>query len=128
MLDVLFALDRRGWIVVALEVHELLQAVSFREARYGTFAMLWTVTALGGADARGLELVAILLASLVAAMALSAIIALFLERVAYRPLIKRNAPRLIALISAIGASFVLDRLVQGDPARYQKLGQADVEP
>ena len=34
-------------------------------------------------------------------------IALLLERVAYRPLIKRGAPRLIALISAIGASFVL---------------------
>jgi branched-chain amino acid transport system permease protein len=47
----------------------------------------------------------------VAAMAMSAVIALVLERVAYRPLIKRNAPRLIALISAIGASFVLAELM-----------------
>jgi branched-chain amino acid transport system permease protein len=67
--------------------------------------------ALGGADANGAELIAILLASLVAAMVMSAVIALVLERVAYRPLIKRNAPRLIALISAIGASFVLAELM-----------------
>ena len=33
------------------------------------------------------------------------------RRVAYRPLIKRNAPKLIALISAIGASFVLAELM-----------------
>ena len=42
-----------------------------------------------------------------AAMAISALVALLLEFVAYRPLRKRNAPPLIALISAIGASFVL---------------------
>jgi branched-chain amino acid transport system permease protein len=47
----------------------------------------------------------------VAAMVMSAVIALILERVAYRPLIRRNAPRLIALISAIGASFVLAELM-----------------
>jgi branched-chain amino acid transport system permease protein len=44
-------------------------------------------------------------------MTMSAVIALILERFAYRPLIKRNAPRLIALISAIGASFVLAELM-----------------
>ena len=40
-------------------------------------------------------------------MAISAVVALGLEFVAYRPLRKRNSPPLIALISAIGASFVL---------------------
>ena len=45
--------------------------------------------------------------ALVVAMVVSAGIALLLERVAYRPLIKRSAPKLVALISAIGASFVL---------------------
>jgi branched-chain amino acid transport system permease protein len=78
---------------------------------YGTFAMLWTVIALGGNDASGMKLIGILLASLLAAMAMSAVIALILERVAYRSLIKREAPRLIALISAIGASFVLAELM-----------------
>jgi branched-chain amino acid transport system permease protein len=42
---------------------------------------------------------------------MSSVIALVLERFAYRPLLKRNAPRLIALISAIGASFVLAELM-----------------
>jgi branched-chain amino acid transport system permease protein len=106
----IYALIALGYTMV----YGVLQLINFAHSEvfmYGTFAMLWTVTALGGADARGLELVAILLASLVAAMVLSALVALFLERVAYRPLIKRNAPRLIALISAIGASFVLAELM-----------------
>jgi branched-chain amino acid transport system permease protein len=47
----------------------------------------------------------------VAAMAMSGLIAVLLERVAYRPLRKRNAPPLIALISAIGASFVLAEIM-----------------
>jgi branched-chain amino acid transport system permease protein len=45
--------------------------------------------------------------ALAAAMLTSALVALLLERVAYRPLLKKNAPKLIALISAIGASFAL---------------------
>ncbi len=47
----------------------------------------------------------------VAAMAMSGLIAVLLERFAYRPLRKRNAPPLIALISAIGASFVLAEII-----------------
>ncbi|MFX3617162.1 MAG: branched-chain amino acid ABC transporter permease [Sporolactobacillus sp.] len=35
-----------------------------------------------------------------------------IERVAYRPLRKRNAPKLIALITSIGISFVLEDLVR----------------
>jgi branched-chain amino acid transport system permease protein len=42
---------------------------------------------------------------IVAGMALSGLAAMALERVAYRPL--RSSPRLVALISAIGASFFL---------------------
>ncbi len=98
----IYALIALGYTMV----YGVLQLINFAHSEvfmYGTFAMLWTVMALGGADASGLELVLILLASLVASMVLSAGIALLLERVAYRPLIKKNAPRLIALISAIGA-------------------------
>ncbi|MBN1890902.1 MAG: branched-chain amino acid ABC transporter permease [Thermoflexales bacterium] len=40
------------------------------------------------------------------AMAVSTVLAVLLERIAYRPL--RNAPRLIPLITAIGASFFLE--------------------
>jgi len=50
-------------------------------------------------------------ACLVAAMAMSALIALLVERLAYRPLIKRGSPKLVILISAIGASFSLAELM-----------------
>lgn len=51
--------------------------------------------------------VAILL-TLLAAMLSSIVIAFFLERIAYRPL--RNSPRLVSLITAIGASITLQQL------------------
>ena len=52
-----------------------------------------------------------LLIVLVSAMVTSASVAVVLERIAYRPL--RNAPRLIPLITSIGASFTLQYLVRG---------------
>ena len=106
----IYALIALGYTMV----YGVLQLINFAHSEvfmYGTFAMLWTVIALGGNDASGAKLIGILLASLVVAMAMSAIVALVLERVAYRSLIKRDAPRLIALISAIGASFVLAELM-----------------
>ncbi len=106
----IYALIALGYTMV----YGVLQLINFAHSEvfmYGTFAMLWTVMALNGREADGAQLVAILVAALFAAMAMSALIALLLERVAYRPLIKRNAPRLIALISAIGASFVLAELM-----------------
>ncbi|HEX2696728.1 MAG TPA: branched-chain amino acid ABC transporter permease [Anaerolineales bacterium] len=45
------------------------------------------------------------------AMAISTLLAVIIERIAYRPL--RNAPRLVPLISAIGASFVLEYSFKG---------------
>jgi len=48
---------------------------------------------------------------LVVAMAVSAVLALLVERIAYRPL--RTAPRLVPLISAIGASFFLQYTFRG---------------
>ena len=106
----IYALIALGYTMV----YGVLQLINFAHSEvfmYGTFAMLWTVTAFNGADASGVKLIAILIASLFAAMAMSAIIALVLERVAYRRLVERDAPRLIALISAIGASFVLAELM-----------------
>ena len=48
---------------------------------------------------------------LVVSMAVSTLIAVLLERIAYRPL--RNAPRLVPLITAIGASFFLQYTFRG---------------
>jgi len=92
-------------------VYGVLQLINFAHSEvfmYGTFATLWTVYLLGGSeDTGGPGAIGMLAASFVVAMAVSGLIALALERFAYRPLIKRGAPKLIALISAIGASFVL---------------------
>jgi branched-chain amino acid transport system permease protein len=107
----IYALIALGYTMV----YGVLQLINFAHSEvfaYGTFAVLWTVLALGGdAGVSTGKGIAILVASLVVAMLVSAAIALLLERVAYRPLLKRNAPRLIALISAIGASFVLAELL-----------------
>jgi branched-chain amino acid transport system permease protein len=58
----------------------------------------------------GFVLIGVLLLSLVAGMAASSVTAVLLERVAYRPLRRRGAGRLAALISAIGASFFLQEV------------------
>jgi branched-chain amino acid transport system permease protein len=90
-----------------------LQLINFAHSEvfmFGTFAVAWTFVFLHGTDRVSWSLgraVPILLVALVVAMLVSAAIALLLERLAYRPLIKKGAPKLIALISAIGASFAL---------------------
>jgi branched-chain amino acid transport system permease protein len=107
----IYALIALGYTMV----YGVLQLINFAHSEvfmYGTFAALWTTMLLvGDTDVSTLKGIGVLLCSLVAAMAMSATIALLLERFAYRPLLKRNAPRLIALISAIGASFVLAELM-----------------
>ena len=107
----IYALIALGYTMV----YGVLQLINFAHSEvfmYGTFAALWTTMLLvGDNDVSTMKGIGVLLLSLLAAMAMSATIALLLERVAYRPLLKRNAPRLIALISAIGASFVLAELM-----------------
>lgn len=105
----IYALIALGYTMV----YGVLQLINFAHSEvfmFGTFAVAWTFIFFHGTGSATWSLgeaVPILLAALVAAMLLSAAIALLLERVAYRPLINRNAPKLIALISAIGASFAL---------------------
>jgi len=57
------------------------------------------------------ELIANLLLACVVAMVISGLTAVALERVAYRPLRRKGAPRLVFLITAIGASFVIQQLL-----------------
>jgi branched-chain amino acid transport system permease protein len=96
-------------------VYGVLQLINFAHSEvfmYGTFAVVWTLYVLGGTPATGTgSVIGMLLVALVVAMVVSGGVALLLERVAYRPLIKRNAPKLVALISAIGASFVLAEVI-----------------
>jgi branched-chain amino acid transport system permease protein len=107
----IYALIALGYTMV----YGVLQLINFAHSEvfmYGTFAALWTTMFfVGDNDVSTIKGIGVLLLALVAAMAMSGTIALLLERVAYRPLLERNAPRLIALISAIGASFVLAELM-----------------
>jgi len=107
----IYALIALGYTMV----YGVLQLINFAHSEvfmYGTFAALWvSVAMVGDGNPGGFATIGILLVALLAAMAMSSVIALGLEKFAYRPLIKRGAPRLIALISAIGASFVLAELM-----------------
>jgi branched-chain amino acid transport system permease protein len=105
----IYALIALGYTMV----YGVLQLINFAHSEVfmsGTVAVAWTFVLLHGSGDASWSLgraLPILLVALVAAMVVSAAIALLLERFAYRPLINKNAPKLIALISAIGASFAL---------------------
>jgi branched-chain amino acid transport system permease protein len=95
-------------------VYGVLRLINFAHSEIfmiGTFASLFTLHALGINGAQtGFALVGVIAVCALAAMAASGVSAVILERVAYRPLRKRGASRLAALISAIGASFFLQEV------------------
>ncbi len=112
-LGAVYALVALGYTMV----YGVLQLINFAHSEvfmYGTFAVAWVVVFVNGTSSANQSLgsaLGLLSIALVAAMVTSAVIALLLERVAYRPLIKRGAPKLIILISAIGASFSLAEIM-----------------
>jgi len=98
-------------------VYGILRMINFAHGEVfmiGAFAGYFTGTFLnniGFLNASPLaSIVSIAVMMLVAALVATAV-ALLVERLAYRPL--RNSPRLVLLISAIGASFVLQYSVKG---------------
>ncbi len=107
----IYALIALGYTMV----YGVLQLINFAHSEvfmFGAFSAAWTVMVLGGdGNTSAVGAIGMILAALAVAMAVSAGVALLLERVAYRPLLTRNAPKLLALISAIGASFVLAELM-----------------
>ncbi|WP_246210003.1 ABC transporter permease subunit [Nocardioides piscis] len=88
----IYALIALGYTMV----YGVLQLINFAHSEvfmYGTFAALWTTMFMvGDSNVSTIKGIGVLLLALLAAMAMSATIALVLERVAYRPLLKRNAP------------------------------------
>jgi branched-chain amino acid transport system permease protein len=80
----------------------------------GIFASLFAMHAIGIDPAdpprTGIALVLTIAFVMLAAMVASSLTALALERLAYRPLRRRNAPRLASLIAAVGLSFVLQEV------------------
>ena len=99
-------------------VYGVLNLINFAHSEVfimGCYAVFFTLSFLGfGPSAPNLGVGAIilnLLLALIAAIVASALTAFLLERLAYRPLRKRNAPRLVFLITAIGASFTIQYLI-----------------
>jgi branched-chain amino acid transport system permease protein len=122
----IYALFALGYTLV----YGVLRLINFAHSEVfmmGTFAsvLTWRVFGLdqNSPIPPAAQLAGYLLVGLVVAMLASAATALVVERVAYRPLRRRNAPVLAFLITAIGASVVISeavgiltrRQVQGTP-------------
>lgn len=105
-------------------VYGVLQLINFAHSEVfmvSTFATLFAFRNWYGIEepASGAGLLILLIGGLIPAMLASGIVAVLVERFAYRPLRRRGAPRLSFLISAIGASLFLQYLfVLMDGAHY----------
>ncbi len=114
----IYALIALGYTLV----YGVLRLINFAHSEIfmiGIFASLFAMHGLGietSDPARtGVALVLTLVGVLVVAMLASGLSAVAMERIAYRPLRRRGAPRLAALITAIGISLFLQELFA---ARY----------
>jgi branched-chain amino acid transport system permease protein len=98
-------------------VYGVLQLINFAHSEVfmlGSLGAFLTVSALlpdGGVTSQ-MQGAMILLAAAVPAIVLGGLTAVALERIAYRPLRRRSAPRLAYLISAIGASLFLSNAIR----------------
>ena len=95
-------------------VYGVLQLINFAHSEVfmsGGFAGYFVlVNLIGSHPPSGAASVGLVVLGISAGAAAGGGVAFLLERVAYRPLRRRNAPRLAFLISAIGASFFLYNL------------------
>jgi branched-chain amino acid transport system permease protein len=95
-------------------VYGILFMINFAHGEvfmWGAFTAWFTATGLDDAGMIDANPVLAFLLTLATAMLVSMIIAVLLERIAYRPL--RGAPRLVPLITAIGASLFLQYTARG---------------
>jgi branched-chain amino acid transport system permease protein len=95
-------------------VYGVLNLINFAHSEVfiiGCYGVVFVLTGLGfGPNPPVISIWAVigdLLLAIIVGMLASAATAFVLERVAYRPLRRRNAPRLAFLITAIGASFAI---------------------
>ena len=109
----IYALIALGYTLV----YGVLRLINFAHSEVfmvGIFASLFALHILGierGAPAKtGWLLIFTVLVAMCAGMLASGAVAVAMERIAYRPLRRRNAPRLAALITAIGISLFLQEL------------------
>ncbi|MDM4761439.1 branched-chain amino acid ABC transporter permease [Galbitalea sp. SE-J8] len=107
VLGSVYALVALGYTLV----YGVLQLINFAHAdvfMWGTFVVAWVFILTGASGSTTLLGAApYLLIALVAAASASGGLAMLVERIAYRRLVRKRALSYIILISAIGASFVL---------------------
>ncbi len=95
-------------------VYGILLMINFAHGEVfmaGAFGSFFVAQTLDSSGFLNRDPVVAILILLVVSMAVSTMVAVLLERVAYRPL--RNAPRLVPLITAIGASLFLQNTFRG---------------
>jgi branched-chain amino acid transport system permease protein len=110
ILGFMYALIALGYTMV----YGVLEFINFAHSEIFIFGAFVGVEIMLGLQAAGLlepwPWPVVLLLVMLAGMAASGLLAVSVERVAYRPL--RGAPRLIPLISAIGVSFFLQDVIR----------------
>lgn len=102
----LYALIALGYTLV----YGVLQLINFAHSEIfmsGAFGGLFVLNKVIGGQPHGAASVGFVIVGLIAGGTVGGAMAFILERVAYRPLRRRNAPKLAYLISAIGASYFL---------------------
>ena len=106
----IYALIALGYTLVygVLRLINFAHSEVFMSGAFGGLFVLQNV--IGSKQPSGLASVGLVVLGLAAGAVSGAAVAFLLERVAYRPLRRRNAPRLAFLISAIGASYFLYNL------------------
>jgi branched-chain amino acid transport system permease protein len=106
----IYALIALGYTLV----YGILRMINFAHGEvfmFGAFTAYFFADAYAASGFLDDHPIPALVILLVIAMAASVLVAVLLERVAYRPL--RNAPRLVPLITAIGASLFLQNTARG---------------
>jgi branched-chain amino acid transport system permease protein len=106
----IYALIALGYTLV----YGVLRMINFAHSEVfmsGPFTAFFLANALGKSGFLERNLVVGLIAILAVSMVVSTTVAVLLERIAYRPL--RFAPRLVPLITAVGASFFLQYFFRG---------------
>jgi branched-chain amino acid transport system permease protein len=107
----MYALVALGYTLVygVLQLINFAHSEVFMSGAFGSFLVVHLMVG-NGQHVSGPMQVFVSIAGLLAGAITGAMVAFVLERVAYRPLRRRGAPKLAFLISAIGASFFLAQL------------------
>lgn len=109
ILGLVYAVIALGYTMV----YGVLELINFAHSEIFMLGGVVGVSVLIGISAAGgLPPLALIAVALLAAAAASGVVAVAVERVAYRPLRLRGAPRLVPLISAIGMSLFLTDAVR----------------